>query len=301
MPRLNNAAGLLAILFAVILWGAMPFVIDAARREVPAGQLTFLKLILPGLLLSVVVGPRRIWAAVRHNWLLFLLVAGAGFALPQLFYIYALQNGAPVTLLNFIATSYPALSLLLAVVFLKERPTWLHGLATGVSLIGLYLLAGPDISAGSKAALGIFWALLSALGWAISGVAGKRITANLAPLPIVTVRHLLGAALISPMLFFEPPSALVEASPQFWMAVAALTVMSIASFYAYYRGLASTTVSTASLLESFQSVVTLFIGIAIGRPGMNTIQLAGAALVLAGAAIISAHEMKRPGKSSQTA
>jgi drug/metabolite transporter (DMT)-like permease len=298
----NNPAGLLAILLAVLLWGAMPFLVELASRDLAGGQLTVLRLIFPGIILGLVVGPKNLWLAFRHNWILFLLVAGVGFSLPQLTYVYAVQSGASVTLLNFIASGYPVLSLILAVIFLKERPTVVHGLAMGIALLGLYLLAGPDISAGQKAAIGIFWAFLSALGWAVSGVAGKRITANLGALPITALRHLLGAFLLLPLLAFETPKS-YNPSLQTWLAIAALVVMSIISYYAYYRGLAKTSVSTASLLESLQSVVTLIVGVLIGRPGMNPTQLTGAALVFAGTVIITITEiaLARPTPQSDSA
>jgi drug/metabolite transporter (DMT)-like permease len=296
-PMPKSATALLAILLAVTLWGAMPFLIDHAAKELAATHLTLLRLFLPGIILLLGIGPRQLGRALRQNIRLFLVLSFVGFALPQLFYVYALQSKVPVPTVTFIACSYPALSLLLAVIVLKERPTRLHGLAMAGAILGLYLLTGPELALGFSAAIGIFWAFLSAFGWATSGIAGKFMTSKIPPLTIVANRHLLGGTLMLPLLFFEKPLTAAPGSSTV-LAVVALVGMSIVSYYAYYRGLAKTTVATASLLESFQPVITLLVGLLLGKPGLSPIQLAGAALVLVGGLLVTLIELTRRPKAA---
>ena len=138
--------------------------------------------------------------------------------------------------------------------------------------------------------MGVACALLSALGWAISGVAGKRMTANVPPMTIVAGRALLGGMLLLPLVVFGEHKA-YQASGWTWGWMAVAVAITMASYTLYYRGLAKTTVSNAAMLETFQPVVTLGVGVLLGRPGMTGWQLAGAGLVLAGAVMVSAQEL----------
>lgn len=290
MPAMSESAaahraGLPAILAAVLIWGTMPFVIQVAARSMPAGELVALRLTAVGVLLALALGPRRLARAIRRKLGLFLVLAVVGFTLPHLCYVYALQLRVPIPTLTFITNSYPAMCIPLAVVFLRERPSRLHIVGACSALAGLYLLAGAELQVGG-AWLGIACALVAALGWALAGVAGKRVTASLAPLEIVAGRHLLAGLFAAPLMLAEG-ATLQGIDAAAWLAVVALVVMSLLSFYCYYRGLARTSLSTTALLESFTPVVTLGFSVVLTGQGLTGISLLGAGLALVGAALAS--------------
>lgn len=280
--HLPSRAGLVNIWGAVLIWGVMPFVVRFAAQGMPPAQVVACRLLLASLLLTGLVGPRQLYTAVKQNLKLFVLLATVGFSLPLLLDVYALKS-VPVSVFTFISNSYPAFSILLAGIFLGERPTRRHLLGMTSSLIGLYLLAGISDFQGALSA-GILLAFLSSLCWATAPILGKKIAARLSPMSIVAGRHVLGGMFAVPLMLvgeIRPAGAMA------WLAIGVLALMSVLSFYLYYRGLAKTSVSTAALIEACIPVLSLGIGVALFREGLSGIQSLGAGLILLGTILVS--------------
>ncbi len=283
MRTQSQARGLVSIMAAVLIWGTIPFVLDAALTSLNPAAVVSVRMLVAGAIMTAIVGPRRLGQAIRQNLRFFLVLSLFGFALPSLMYTTALQT-VPIPVLTFIANSYPALAIGLAVVFLHERPTRLQWLGLGSALVGLYLMAG--IGSGQAISLGILLVLLTSVGWASAGVVSKKLTARLDATTIVAGRHLLSGMFILPLMLFQGPQ-LRLAGPATWLIMAALVAMSLLSFQFYVLGLASTTVTNASLLEAFTPVVTLLISALVLGEGLNQEQTVAAGLVLLGTVLAS--------------
>ena len=282
-------SGLPAIFTAVLLWGTMPFLIDAALQGLPPAELTAIRLLIAGLLMALLAGPRRVAGAIRGHPAKFLVLALLGFTLPNLFFAAAMQT-VPIPVVSFIANSYPALAMALAVVFLGERPTRLHLAGIACALAGLYLMAG--VQPGQAIAPGIVLVFLASLGWAISSIASKKLTVAVSSSVIVAGRHLLAGLLALPMMAAGGVQV-SQATAATWAALLGLVILSLTSMQLYYVGLCRTTVSTASLLEAFTPVVTLTISALFFGQGLSGRQLVAAGLVLIGSVLVTMQIQRR--------
>jgi drug/metabolite transporter (DMT)-like permease len=284
-------SGLGSILGAVCIWGAIPFVISAAARELMPGELMVLRMLTAGVLLALAIKPRRLLAALRCNPGAFLTLSLLGFALPNLLYIYALRTAIPIPILTFIANSYPVWAIALAAIFLRERPTVYHLGGMACTLVGLYLMAGVIPGAQLKIPPGIVLVLLASLGWASGTVASKKLTTTVDATSIAAGRHLLSGILMCPVMLIEG-THLAQASLGAWLAMALLVAMSVISYKLYYGGLAHTSVTSASVLETLGSVITWGIAAVFYNQGLGGTQTVGACLILAGTLLVSIHGLR---------
>lgn len=289
-----HRSGLPPIFVAVLLWGVMPFAIEVALQGLPSAELTAMRLLLAGVIMALLAGPQQLWRALRSQPLSFVALGLLGFTLPSLFYAAAMQT-VPIPVLTFIATSYPALALALAIPLLGERPTPLHAVGILSALAGLYLIAG--VQPGQAMAPGVVLVFLASLGWAVSSIVGKRLTVTASSSVIVAGRHLVAGLLAVPIML-SGGVQVSQATPVTWAALLAIVALSLASMQLYYIGLRRTTVSTASLLEAFTPVATLVISALFFGESLRGVQLLGAGLVLLGSILVTA-QIQRP--SSQAA
>jgi drug/metabolite transporter (DMT)-like permease len=267
----------------------MPFLIDLALQGLPPAELTAIRLLIAGLIMALLAGPRRLIAAIRANLTKFLVLALLGFTLPNLFFAAAMQT-VPIPVVSFIANSYPALAMALAVVFLGERPTRLHVAGIACALVGLYLMAG--VQPGQAIAPGIILVFLASLGWAVSSIASKKLTVTLASSVIVAGRHLL-AGLLALTMMLVGGVEVSRATAATWAALLAMVGLSLISMQLYYVGLRRTTVSTASLLEAFTPAVTLTISALCFGESLSGVQLLAAGLVLLGSVLVTVQIQRR--------
>ena len=255
------------------------------------GELMVLRMLIAGALLALATKPRRLFEALRRSPGAFLILSFLGFALPNLLYIYSLRTAIPIPILTFIANSYPVWAIALAAIFLRERPSAYHMAGIACTLVGLYLMAGVIPGAQLKIPPGIVLVLLASLGWASGSVASKRLTATVDATSIAAGRHLLSGILLCPLMLVEGVH-LTQASLGTWLAVGLLVAMSVLSYKLYYAGLAHTSVSSASVLETLGSVITWGIAAAFYNQGLGRTQTVGACLILAGTVLVSIHGLR---------
>ena len=198
----------------------------------------------------------------------------------------------PIPALTFVTNSYPALAILLAMIFLRERPSVFHLVGMIVAAVGLLLLAGFTGNAAQRIPPGMGLALLVSLGWASASVFSKPLTARMDVNTLVAGRHLLSGVMLAPVMLVQG-TKLPHASLPTWLALAATIILSVASYWFYYRGLTVTSVASASLLETFGPVITLAIGAIFLGQTLRPAQLAAAGLILIGTALVSVNDLRR--------
>lgn len=284
--------GLASILAAVLIWGAMPYLLAIAARELRPGEIMVVRMLAAGLLFAAFVDRRRLAAALRSNAGAFLALSLFGVAIPGVLYIYALQTPTPIPVISFVTNSYPVGAILLAVLFLHERPSAYHLAGMAVAAAGILLLAGLTGSAARRIPPGMGLALLVSLGWASASVFSKPLTARADTNSIVAGRHLLSGLLLCPLMLIQG-TQLPAAGLPIWLVMAATAILSVASYWLYYRGLAVTSVASASVLETFGPVVTLAIGAVFFGQMLRPAQLAAAGLILAGTALVSVNDLRQ--------
>jgi drug/metabolite transporter (DMT)-like permease len=285
-----SQAGLLFIMGSVLLWGAMPFLIEFLVISIPPVELTTLRMVAAGLLLVVPIGFRAFGRSLRQHLRLFLLLGFLGSAVPQVLYAYALQ-WVPIPTLTFITNSYPAFSILLAILILGERPQARHIIGMISALVGLYLLTGPTITTGGRVTLGMAMAFVIALAWGSSSIVSKKLITDLPSNHVAAGRQLLAGVLAAPLMLAGGVQ-LTGVPAVAWVALGLLVIMTVFSFLFYYRGLARTTVTNASLVEAFTPVVTLILSALFFGESLAPVQLLGAGLILVGTILVTVEGLR---------
>jgi O-acetylserine/cysteine efflux transporter len=155
----------LAVLVAVV-WGANFVVIDLGLGDVPPTlfvAVRFVVVLVPALWL--VPRPRVPWRDVA--------AVGALMSLGQFALLYtALSAGMPAGLASLVLQAQVVLTVLLAALTLRERPSRMQVVGVAVGAAGLAIVAAGRSAA--TPALGLVLVVAAATSWALGNVAARR-------------------------------------------------------------------------------------------------------------------------------
>ena len=262
-----------------VIWGLGFVAIKIGLESFSAPQLVALRFLIASLPALVVPRPRISWASIGAIGLTL-------FTGQFLLLFFAYTQGMPPGLASVSQQMQAFFTVLLAAVFLHDRPTPRQCAGMGVAFAGLVLIGlttGGDLK---LAALGL--ALAGAFSWAVGNVLVKR-------LPSVPVFPLVvWASLVPPIpaiLLGDGVAPLVDALwSASWLSVAA----------ALYLGVAATVLAYAAwgrLLQRYSTAVVAPFALLAPCTGVvssalvfgevfSPIRYAGMALIIAGLAVI---------------
>ncbi|MDQ0724482.1 chloramphenicol-sensitive protein RarD [Paenibacillus sp. W4I10] len=256
---MNN--GLTNAIIAYIMWGVLPLYWKLFEN-VPAGEILSHRVVWSFVFMGIFVAVQRRWSDMKriltsHSTLLSLTASGLLIAINWLIFIWAVNNGHVVeTSLGYYLN--PLLNVLLAVVFLHEKPNrgqWLAIAIAGVAVLiiaidygrfpwvaislavsfGLYGLAKKKIK--QDASVGLFSetavVLPVALGyWIYLAIVGKA-TAWTLPAPMFIELLLAGVVTALPLLFFARAAARMSLSTLGFVQYIGPTIMLILSVFVF--------------------------------------------------------------------
>ncbi|MDT9720775.1 EamA family transporter RarD [Paenibacillus sp. ClWae2A] len=256
---MNN--GLINAIIAYIMWGVLPLYWKLFEN-VPAGEILSHRVVWSFVFMGIFVAVQRRWSDMKRiltsrSTLLSLTASGLLIAINWLIFIWAVNNGHVVeTSLGYYLN--PLLNVLLAVVFLHEKPNrgqWLAIAIAGVAVLiiaidygrfpwvaislavsfGLYGLAKKKIK--QDASVGLFSetavVLPVALGyWIYLAIVGKA-TAWTLPAPMFFELLLSGVVTALPLLFFARAAARMSLSTLGFVQYIGPTIMLILSVFVF--------------------------------------------------------------------
>ena len=262
-----------------VIWGLAFVAIKIGLESFSAPQLVAIRFLIASLPALVVPRPRIPWASIGAIGLT--LFTGQ-FLL--LFFAYA--QGMPPGLASVSQQMQAFFTVLLAAVFLHDRPTLRQCAGMGIAFAGLVLIGlttGGDLK---LAALGL--ALAGAFSWAVGNVLVKRLS-NVPVFPLV-----VWASLVPPIpaiLLGDGVGPLVDALwSASWRSVAAAlylgvaaTVLAYAAWGRLLQRYSTAVVAPFALLAPCTGVVSSAL---VFREVFSPIRYAGMALIVAGLAVI---------------
>jgi DME family drug/metabolite transporter len=250
-----------------------PLALGAARIAIGA--------VLLGVV-AVAAGARRIGASWPQ-----VLLAGACVAVYQATFFVALeQTGVAIGTVVAIGSA-PAFAGLFARAFAGEplRLGWAVATLLACAGVGLLVLGGGG--AGSVSTAGVGLALLSGAGYAGYAVWTKRmLTAGGEPESVMAAVFGMGAVLLLPVFVLVPSGALLEPGA----AALALYLGAIPTALAYVlfaRGLARIGAGETATLTLAEPLTAAALGVIVLGERPSALGVAGAALVLAGLALLA--------------
>jgi drug/metabolite transporter (DMT)-like permease len=283
--------GVLWMLASAAGFGAMAiFAKLAYSAEVTLPTLLTARFTLAAVLLWMILVARRLpWRVPWRTMVGLLVMGGLGYVGQSFSYFTALQS-IPAATTGLLLYIYPTLVTLLAVLVLKHPLTRSGGLALVLASLGCVLVLGGPGALSGQATLepvGVAWALAAAGIYSLYIIAGTRLIAGIHPLVAATYIVSAGGLvyLISGLI---GGTLSLDVSPGGWAAVVAIalicTVLPIAAFFA---GLARLGPARASILSTFEPVVTLALAVLVLGEQIQLFQVLGGALILGGALVVS--------------
>ncbi|NPV40839.1 MAG: DMT family transporter [Anaerolineae bacterium] len=289
---MRNSSGKLAMYVTLFIWGTTFVTSKMVLQNMAPLQLTFIRFLIGFLLLAPFAARQgfRLRQVFEWKYLLFGLTGTTLY--------YALQNVGmtftSVSSTSLILASVPALTTLLAVIFLKERleRRQVLGIALvtiGVALISLNDFLRPGSASGSNPRLGNLLILCSALAWAVYTIQGRRM--NDVPALVATAAGMgAGALLLIPFMGWEIAARglTLDVGWMTWLGVLYLSVAAsgLTSFLWNYT-LHYFSASEASAYINLVPIIAVATGIFYGeRPPL--VQILGGALAIAGVLLSSA-------------
>ena len=275
--RRGDLARLVAL---AAIWGASFLFMRVAAPAFGPAATADLRMLIAGAALSAYF----LWSRFDPQWRRwagqYFLVGAFNSAAPFLLYSYAaleLSAGA----MAVINAASPMFAALLSALFLGERlaPRRLAGLAIG--LAGVTLVARP--SGGGSVAFAA--ALGAALSYAVSAVYLRRRARDVPARGMAVGTQLAGGALLMPFALAYPPAAMPSALA--WLNVLALGLLCSALAYVlYFRLIADLGATQALSVTYLIPLFGLLWGAAFLGEALSLPMLAGAALVIAGTALV---------------
>lgn len=183
---------------------------------------------------------------------------------------------------------YPMFVLILSVIFLREKVTWVKALALTLALTGAALTARPE---GGQV-LGIIFAVVSAVIYSIYIIVGagvmKRVSAVQSSLVIFT-----SAAAVYGTLTLVNGAHFPQSSFGWWSLAGIVIVATVIPVTTFLAGLERIGPTNASLLSTLEPLVTVLLAAWLFAERLEPITLVGGALILVAVVVLTRSEMNQ--------
>jgi len=287
---MKKYSGEIWIILGAILWGTTGTSQAFAPRNASSLSIGAVRLALGGIALFI-FSRWRGHSFNDNSWPRAATVfSGLSVAAYNLFFFAGVaKTGVAVAAIVTIGSS-PILAGFLGWLIRKEQPGWKWGLATVVAVIGgiILVLPGEQLSIDTA---GIVFALLAGLAYATFAVASKNLLEDIHPEVVMAVIFCLGPLLLSPLLFFQDLSWLIEING--WLSASHLGLFATAAAYLFYgHGLKFVPVAKATTLTLAEPLTASLLGILVLGERFSTSAGLGIGMILIGLTILTLRTRK---------
>lgn len=291
----------LLIMIACLLWGSS-FV--ATRYALTAGGLGIFTLLAGRFLIAslILILLMLIRGRQKLNGKDLLRLLAMGIIYPGLYFLFETTGltRIPAFLASIIIAGIPALTGIIAHVFLKERMGLRGWGGIFLSIIGValvVLLANREVPSTGQLPASLSGVLLTG-GAAIMGAVyitlTRHLTRSYQPLTLTTAQSIIGS------LLFLPMASLELAGGQFYFNLWGLIalgflgiVVSVVAFLSFTKALTMIEASKASLFLNIIPIISLILGWLLLGEGINPGQGIGALVVIGGVLLATWSPKKR--------
>lgn len=280
-------SGVLCCLASAAAFGAMAIFGKLAYAEdVTVGTLLAVRFALAALLFWILVAATGQWRRpARRDVLLALGLGAIGYATQAGLFFTALDR-MDAALLSLLLYTFPAMVAVAAVLLGREAWSRRTGAALALASAGLVLVLG---GAGHVDGLGVLLGLLAATTYTTYILSSQGVAGRCGPLVLAAI-VCTGAAVTltagTAALGSLHPEA-VTADGWLWLAGIA-AVSTVGAVGLFFAGLTRVGPTRASILSTFEPVTTVVLAFAVFGEALQPLQLAGATLVLAAVAALTA-------------
>jgi DME family drug/metabolite transporter len=287
----SEARGPLLVALASLLWATDALFRVPILQTVEPVWIVTLEHVLAVLLLLPWMILRGELTRVRlslRQWAAFILIGGGASAVATVLFTAAFRYTNPSVII-LLQKLQPVLVVLLAIIFLRERPQKGFFLWASLALFAAIGLSSPDLGTGALRegvalrSTGVVYALTAAGIWALSTIVGKRLLSKLSFEATTFWRFTIGLATLLLLVLATrspfPVAALQE--PETWKALLYIALLpGLSAMLAYYAGLKRTPASVTTLVELLFPISAVLLNALFLGVKLDLNQLAAGALLL---------------------
>jgi drug/metabolite transporter (DMT)-like permease len=295
-PRLTGAA--LCAIAAVAFSGKAVIIKLAYRYGVDALTLLALRMLFSAPLFVALAwwsGRRTPAAPIAPVDLRAIVALGlVGYYLSSYFDFLGLQY-ITAALERLVLFLYPTFVLLLAALVFGRKITRRDVFAVALSYVGIAVVFVNDFrTQPGNVVAGSLWVLLSALTYATYLLGSGRLVGRVGSIRFACYAGVVSciAVVVHFLVMRDWHLILSQPAPVYGLSILMAAVSTVLPIVLTSEGIRRIGASSASIVGSVGPVATIFLGfIFLGEP-ITAVQIAGAALVLAGVLIVSLHARK---------
>lgn len=195
MGKLTKPKAMISIALVVCLWGFMWPINKIALQYTPPVLFAGMRALLGGLLLAVVLLPKKKKAQWKKNWSFYVISAIFNVIIFMGLQSFGLQY-LPSGLYTVIVYLQPVLVTLLAWMWLKESLTAQKIIGILVGFAGVVVVSFDGFT-GNISLLGVTLALITGIAWAIGTVYVKKTSTFVDGLWLVALQNIIGGGFLT--------------------------------------------------------------------------------------------------------
>ncbi|MEP0232174.1 DMT family transporter [Roseibium sp.] len=280
------------------IWGGSFLFAKLAVAEIPPLVLVFLRVLIAGVALHIVLRLRGISFPLSPGLIVSFLVMGLlNNAVPFSLLFWG-QTEISAGLASILNATTPIFTFVIAAVLLQQEAVQFHraaGVVLGIAGVALMLL--PNLTGAGHDPL---WAQLACLGAALSYGLAAAYAKRFKDLPpiISATGQLTGSSLIMlPIAVLSSGTwAVTSVSLEVWANVLALGLVATAAAYLiYFRVLADAGATDASLVTLIVPATAILFGAIVLDESLTGFQIGGLGLLLLGLLVLDGRILRRLG------
>lgn len=282
-PQPDQRRAVLSVLAAVLLWSTSYVVTKVGVGDIPPLTFGAIRFLFASAVVGLLVLFTRRIGRVPPRDILRLAVGG----LLGITIYFSLQNlgvqrtsAANATLL---VASFPAITMLLEVIFLKRSISLTRFAGVGIAFSGVYLVIRQTMASGQPLHLeGDLLLLGTGVAWALYNFTTQDVIRKYSTLTVIFWQTLAGTAAFLPLMLLESrawqPLTLAGLGGALFLGI----FCSVAAFILYGHGLKSLDPGSAVSLMNLVPVFGLILAVAGLKEQVNFTQILGGLIVVGG-------------------
>ncbi len=296
-PKLDGTGWLLIGILS-ILWGGAFFLIEVGLRSYPPITLVFMRLVLavPPMWIAMRLMGQHLPSEPRI-WGLLAVVGALNCALPFILFFWGQQylDSGYASILNATTPLWGVITAHFLTSDEKATPARIIGVLIGMA--GIVVMVGPEAMKGlSNNLLAQIACIISTIFYSFAAIYGRRLSqTELTPMAVATGQTMMAALMMVPVVvLIDQPWTM--AAPRLDSTLAGLTLALFSTALAYtlyFRLIDRSGASNAQLVAFLMPILAVILGIAFLGESLSGGQIAGAALIAVGLAILDGRLVAR--------
>ena len=281
-------SGFLLVFISSICFGLVPiFAIFAYENHVSVQVVLLFRFLLAGIFLNIYVLSKKYKYPRGKALVILIAMGGVGYAAQSFFYFSALTLIGP-SLTSILLYLYPGIILVLSIFLLKNKIKRTEVLALLLATSGAILVIG--IKFDNINYIGVVLGISAAFVYSIYILVGAKVMKDIDPIMGSTV--IISSAAVVYVFYGISSQVTIPSDFNQWIWILAIVIIStIAAIITFFAGLKIVGPVKASMISTFEPVVTVYFSYLILSDAINIYQVGGAILIIM-AAIIIAREGK---------